>query len=220
MLSTWLNQHRWEAEECVDLAKQVEAQHQQTKKEAFIERQQATQQNVLAQKQIAYEKLHYNLSKLLTIRGMKSHDSISTHLCNVLVYNDIILYYKNGTSILSDVGFICDTILDVYHLRFTSKGVEPDVEALTGFWHDYKATITVLLLARHGQGVSIDVLPHLVTLTEKDCLNMRKVLTVLRDHVQTTQFRSQYNIQSFFTPDDWFCIYPSETILNLFPEVH
>lgn len=218
MLSTWLNQHRWEAEECVDIARQVESQHQQTKKEAFIERQQATQQSVLEAKRVAYEKLHYNLSKLTALRNISDHKYICEHLCNLLVYNDIILYCKNGNSTLTDAGLICDTLMDVYHLRF--KGIQPDTETLTSFWNDYAATITVLLLARHGQGNAIDVLPSLITLSDKDCINMRKVVTQLADIDQTKAIRTQYNIQSFYSPDDWFCMYPIETILKLFPEVH
>lgn len=217
MLSTWLNQKQWEAEEYVDMAKEVEAKHKQAKKEAFIERQRTMQEAIYDEKTKKKERLRYNLFKLFALREI-NYDAPSVYFAELITFSDVDLRCKLSSPSLSDACLICDTFVDVYTLKF--KGVTPDTETLERFWHDYKATITVLLFVRHAQGNNIDALPHLVSLTDSDCINMRKVVTYLSDCDKTKAAREQYKIQSFFSPDDWFSMYPVEAVLRLFPEVH
>lgn len=217
MFQTWLNQHGWEAGAEINLAIEAKKDAQQRKKASFIESQQAVQQDVLDVRDKRKSRLQYNVSKFLALNGV-TRDEPSVYLSQLVVYNEIDLRCKVGRTPLSDACLISDAFIDVLSAKF--KGGTPSDEEFTSFWEAHKATIVVLLFTRHAHGSHIDILHTLVELTEADCLSMRKVITYLSTPSKVVPMRKAYNIKTFVMPTDWFCMYPSEVVLQQFPEVH
>lgn len=213
MMTTWLNQKRWEAEvQDNSLVKEQAAKAKQQKVVAFCD----TQAEVITEwherlvQRAAYYK--YNLLKLAPFCGTYLYPVVDT-----LVFNNITLYIPEPESPVSIPCAILDAFCDLMNLR--CKGIDWTEEAVTATCREYPNTVLMLVCGRYCDSLGIDSLPGCVTITPNESMNLRKLLTRMLDPEVCSLYRERYGHKAFFAPDTWLNAFTPDAILENFQEV-
>jgi hypothetical protein len=213
MMTTWLNQKRWEAEvQDNALAKEQAEKRKQQRVTAFCN----TQEEVITEwydkltQWAAYNK--YNLLKLAPVFGGYLHPVVDT-----LVLNSITLYIPEPENPLSMPCAILDAFCDIMNLR--CKGCNWTEEAVVATCEEYPNTVLMLVCGRYCDSLGIDSLPSHVSITPKESVNLRKLLTHMLDPDVCLLYRERYGYKAFFAPDTWLNAFTPDAILENFQEV-
>lgn len=213
MMTTWLNQKRWEAEvQDNSLAKEQAEKRKQQRVTAFCN----TQEEVITEwygkltQWAAYNK--YNLLKLAPVFGSYLHPVVDT-----LVLNSITLYIPEPENPLSMPCAILDAFCDIMNLR--CKGCNWTEEAVVATCEEYPNTVLMLVCGRYCDSLGIDSLPSHVSITPKESVNLRKLLTHMLDPDVCSLYRERYGHKAFFAPDTWLNAFTPDAILENFQEV-
>ena len=213
MMTTWLNQKRWEAEvQDNSLAKEQAEKRKQQRVTAFCN----TQEEVITEwydrltQWAAYNK--YNLLKLSPVFGGYLHPVV-----DAIVLNSITLYIPEPENPLSMPCAILDAFCDIMNLRY--KGCNWTEEAVVATCEEYPNTVLMLVCGRYCDSLGIDSLPSHVSITPKESVNLRKLLTYMLDPDVCLLYRERYGYKAFFAPDTWLNAFTPDAILENFQEV-
>jgi hypothetical protein len=213
MMTTWLNQKRWEAEvQDNSLVKEQAARVRQQKVVQFCDTQSGviTEWTAKLRQQADYYK--YNLWKLAPFGASYLHYVIDT-----IVFNGITLYIPEPESSVSLPCAVLDAFCDIMNLRCKGGSwTEGDIVSIT---EEYPNTVLILVCGRYCDSLGIDSLPYHVSISPKESVNLRKLLSLMLDPDACASYRVKYGYKAFFKSDTWLRAFSADAILENFQEV-
>jgi len=211
MMSTFLNQRQWESSVVDDdLAKEIQKQEVNEKKQAFISAQQALNQEWLKSKESRYQYIKYNTEKLLGCSPERLGDFIK-----YIVYNDICLAAEDSMGIPC---MVKDLLVDC-HTKAIGKNTALVSAELDWLLTNYFWTIMLCLLIRHSDSNGIDIFSKTVKFNEKECLNTRRILHILANDKACEQFRKDNGYKGYIPASEWLLAFKVDDVLMQYNEV-
>ena len=213
MMTTWLNQQRWEAK-IEDGALQREQRELARAKEdaAFCDAQRLVvdKWNTRLATRASYYK--YNLAKLLPVGAGHLGDTVDT-----IVLHGATLYVPDSHDGMSLVCAVADAYNDFMTLRF--KALNWTQEASKTTLDEFPNAVLLTLVGRYGGAFEVDLLPSVVTISVMEGIYLRNVLHRLCDPSLCTAYRAKHGYKPFFPTDTWLMAFSVDALLERFNEV-
>lgn len=216
MMSTWLNQHRWEANIVDnDLKEEHETNTKQQVQDEFVNQQQTLNREILANKVTERDRLVYNITKFIKHSDTKLVGDIANYFGDIISYDDVTFYANSESSVLQTPALIHDCLVDVCGLR--NKG--NSLERLQYVFDNYRNVLLITLFVRYCDGAACDILPKIVKFSLLEIANARKLVHVLCTPEKCNDFRTRFNLKPYFNTDSWLLSVTPEVVLRPFPEL-
>jgi hypothetical protein len=216
MMSTWLNQQRWEANIVDnDVKDEHEFNVKNQEQSEYVQQQQTLNREVLALKQVERDRLVYNINKFIRCADTKLVGDIANYFGDIIAYNDVTFYVNTESSVFQVPAIIYDVLVDVCGLKSKSN----DLSTLNYIFDNYRATLLLTLFVRYCDGVSFEIMPKLLTFSTLELANLRKLLHTLCTPDKCNGFRVKYGLKPYYTPDTWLLAVSPDIALKPFAEV-
>jgi hypothetical protein len=214
MITTWLNQHRWEAE--APSMAEVEANNVRHANKDKIDAICKAQAEVLDEwhgrllEETEYHK--YNLSKFLPDGG-----AMLGGIVDIVIMNGITVFAPPEGIYTAFACVILDAFYDLLVLR--AKGTKFSMGMVTRTLQEYPNTVLITVCGRYSDSLGIDALPEHVVLSEPETLNLRRILRVLLSPDLCTIYRKKYGYNAFFGTDTWLGAFSPDSVIENFREI-
>ncbi len=199
MMTTWLNQKRWEAKN---------VNHSEVANEMRFLADKETQQVVAAEtvagknEQIA--KLVYNITKFLPY-----DEKLIESIIRFFIERDVTFYINTDPFFAIEYVFI-DAIDDIVFAKLKTDNFK--VEDANQIIGEYFSTIVSLILCRYCDCDSAELVKEL-PFNEKESLHLRKVLKSFTDADTCERLRVKYNIRAVLNHDSWLLAFTPDEFL-------
>lgn len=200
MMTTWLNQQRWEAA-IEENSIQKEAKRRQTS-ELDAETKQIREER-FTEREEELSRIKYNSSK------MHAYDlELVGSVARFFIFRGSTIYSPNVMFPFESC--VADVITDLVMLR--TKGT---ISTELTWLHDFNTTLVLALFCRHSDSFSMDELVHL-PVSDKENSILSKILPALAIPDLCAAYRSKYSYKTFVPIEEWAAVVDVFDVLSVF----